>query len=102
LICQAKSRPKISASIISTPKISSAPPWTAALNEKHLLHLVAEVVDDLDADAAMLRLGERARNGRIQLRPCGLVDLSFERPLERIVGIVADEIGLADKKLSSS
>ena|ERR1700730_10078851 len=32
----------------------------AVLNEKHLLHLVAEVVDDLDADAAMFRLGERA------------------------------------------
>ena len=43
------------------------------------------MVDDLDADAAMFRLGERARNGRVQLRPCGLVDLGFERPLERIV-----------------
>ena len=60
------------------------------------------MVNDLDADAAMLRLGERARDGRVQLRPRGLVDLGLERPLERIVRVVADEIGLRTKKLSLS
>lgn len=49
----------------------------AALNEKHLLNLVAEAIDDIDADAAMFRSGERARDGRVQLRRRRLVDLGF-------------------------
>lgn len=41
----------------------------------HLHHFVAVVVYDLDGDLARLRFGKWAALGRIQIRPCGLVDL---------------------------
>jgi hypothetical protein len=63
--------------------VRRATPDIAPLNLEHLLHLVAEVVDDLDADAAMFRPGERAGNGEIQLRPRRLVALTTEPLLKR-------------------
>jgi len=86
------------AKIISGWRSARRGPRLRRLDEKHLLHFVAEVVDDLDANAPPFRLRERTRNGGVQLGPCGLVDLRLERALEPVIGIVAHEIGLAHKE----
>ena len=62
------------------------------------MHFVAKVIDHLDADAAVLRAWEGSRDRGIQLGPGGFIDFGFQGAFEPIVGIVADEIGLADEK----
>jgi hypothetical protein len=74
-----------------------APP--IVLNPKHLHHLVAEVIDDLDRDAAASRPLERTRRVGIERRPGVLVDLGAQCGLQRLVRVVgAKEIGVADKE----
>src|SRR4051812_7797726 len=68
------------------------------LYPEQLLHLVPEVVDDLDADVPACRPRKRARHGGVQLRPSGLADLGLKSPLEAVVRIVANEVGLTDEK----
>jgi hypothetical protein len=66
---------------------------------KHFHHLVPEVIDHLDRDPARLRLLERARRVGVETRPGFLVDLSFQRRLQRLVGVVgAEEIGVANEE----
>jgi hypothetical protein len=61
---------------------------------ENLLHLVAEVVDDLDADSAGRRFGEGAGYCRVHLLPGGFVDVGFQRAFQRLVGVLPDEIEL--------
>ncbi len=60
------------------------------------------MVDHLDCDAAGARLLEGAGSVAVEGGPGVGVDLSFEGRFERGVGIVlAEEVGMADEKLSS-
>ena len=66
---------------------------------EHLHHLVAEVVDDLDRDAAGRGPLEGARGVASERRPGFLVDLGLQRGLERLVRIArAEEVGVADEE----
>ena len=66
---------------------------------KHLHDLVAEVVDDLDGDAAGLGFGEGPRGVATEGGPGFPVDLGLEGGLEGLVGIVgAEEVGVADEE----
>ena len=68
-------------------------------NVKHLHRLVAEVINDLDGDAAGGGLGEWAGGVAVQGRPGVEVDFGLERRLERLVGVVrAQEVGVADEE----
>ena len=70
-----------------------------ARNVKYLHHLVSEVVDDLDSDAAGLRSPERPRCVAVQRRPGVGVDLRLQRRPERLVRVVgAEEVCLADEE----
>ena len=69
---------------------------------EHLHHLVAEVVDDLDGDAARLRAVERTRDVAVERLPRVSVDLGFQRRLERLEGSFAPrKQACRTKKLSS-
>ena len=76
--------------------------WVSAMSphREHLHHLVAEVVDDFDGDAAGFRFGEGSGGVAVEARPGFLVDFGPERRLQRLVGVGrgAEEIGVADKE----
>ena len=61
--------------------------FALSLDPEHLHHLVAEVVDDLDGDAAGGGLGERARGVAVEARPRFLIDLGPQRRFQRFVGV---------------
>jgi len=66
---------------------------------EHLHHLIAEVVDHLDRDAAGGGFGEGPGDVAVEARPGLFVDLGLEGGLERLVGVVgAEKIGLANEK----
>jgi len=65
----------------------------------NLHHFVAEVIDHLHGDAPSLRLGKRDGNVAVERFPGFLVDLSLERGLQALIGVVlAEEIGLAHEE----
>ena len=73
-----------------------------SLHPEYLHHLVAEVVDDLDGDAARFGLGEGARGVAVEARPGLLVDLGLRRGLECLVRVGrAEKVGVADAKTLS-
>src|SRR5680860_893491 len=58
------------------------------------------MVDHLHGDAAAGRARERAGDIAIERGPGVLVDLGFQRGLERLVGVLrAEEIGVADEEI---
>src|SRR5262245_23422867 len=61
------------------------------LDLEYLHHLVTEMVDHLDGDAAGFRLVERAGRVAVQGRPCLGVDVGLERCFQGAVGIVGPE-----------
>ena len=64
-----------------------------------LHYLVAEVVDDLDGDAAGGRTVEGAGGVAVEGLPGVAVDFGLEGGLERLVGVVgAEEVGVADEE----
>ena len=74
----------------------------ASGHPKHLHYFIPQVIDDLDRNPPGFRFVEGPRGIAVERRPGVLVDLGLERGLERLVGIVgAEEVGVADKKLSS-
>lgn len=71
----------------------------ALLDPEHLHHLIAEVVDDFDRDAATRWFVEGTRGVAAEAFPCVFVDPGFEGCLERLVGVVcAEEIGVSDEE----
>jgi hypothetical protein len=70
------------------------------LYRDHLHYLVAEVVDDLDGDAAGFGFREWARDVAPEAGPGFLVDLRPQCRLQRFVGVGrgAEEIGVADEE----
>src|SRR5262245_61066239 len=67
-----------------------------SIDLEHLHHLVAQVVDDLDRDAALLRLVEPTSAVAAQGGPRLLIDRGFEGRLEPGVRVVrAEEVGVA-------
>src|SRR5467141_1175115 len=75
--CQSLSNAASSLSRRITTEIPSAR-TAMSPHRKHLHHLVAEVVDDLDRNAARFGFRERARGGATQALPSFLVDLGFQ------------------------
>ena len=66
---------------------------------KHLHYFVAQVVDDLDGDAAGGGLVEGAGQVTVQGGPRVGVDLGLQGGLQRPVGVVrAEEVGVADEE----
>ena len=66
---------------------------------EHLHHFVAQVVDDLDGDAAGSGFREGAGGVAVQSGPGVGVDFGFQGGSERLVGVAgAEEVGLADEE----
>ena len=76
-------------------------PWTLRRSSytEYLHCFVAEVIDDLDGDAARGRAVEGAGPVAVQGLPGVAVDFGLEGGLERLVGVVgAEEVGVADEE----
>ena len=69
-------------------------------DSEHLHHFVAEVVDDLDGDAAGGGFRERTGDIATEAFPGFLVDFGLEGGLEGLVGVArrAGEVGVADEE----